>query len=107
MFSEEQHGCRNADFISKKTDFLDLNFAFDKGDHLDELQTDLAHYHNEMQKGTNLDDLIGQTTSAAREVKKNNKDHQPSFSEEVHIEASTNLTIMLRLWCIFNLNMMN
>ena len=46
-----------------------------------------------MQKGTNLDDLIGQTTSAAGEAKKNNIDHQPSFHGEVHIEASTNFTI--------------
>ena len=46
-----------------------------------------------MQKGTNPDDLIGQPTSAAREAKNNNKDPQPSFPEEVQIEASTNVAI--------------
>ena len=46
-----------------------------------------------MQKGTNPDDLIGQPTSAAREAKKNKKDHQPSIPEEVHVEASTNFAI--------------
>ena len=90
MFSEEQHRCRSADFSIKTTE---LNVAFDKGDHLDELQKDLAHYHNKMQKGTSPDDLIGQPTSAAREAKNNNKDHQPSFPEEVQIEASTNVAI--------------
>ena len=33
----------------------------------DQLQADQPHYHNEMQKGTNPDDPIGQQTSAPTE----------------------------------------